>query len=429
MTAVPELGEWVGNGGIRALVALVPLVAAAGLWWAVPDVRRRAAAVLALLWNLIGLAAVNLLASAAGWWSFGTTGGALFGLPVDMLIGWAVLWSVVPVLAARWIPPVYLGVGLVVLDLLAMPMLEPAVVLAPEWWCGEVIAVVTCLLPGMALAEATARRRALRMRVGLQVVLFSVLLLGVIPAVAVELSGRSWGRVREGLGGPVDAVVFQLVGVVALIAVTAVVEFARHGGTPYPWDPPTRLVTTGPYAFVANPMQLCGTVILALLGVVLWLPALAAAALIAAAFSSGLAAFVENDSLTTRFGREWAEYRQRVRVWWPRWRPAGVGAPARVYLARGCDPCSDLATWVVDRHPVGLDVRVAEEHREPLRRMRYESPTVRYDGVRAFGMCLTHLTLAWAIVGWVVALPGIGHALQVLVDAAGGGPREIARDR
>lgn len=425
MSAVPTLGDWLDIATIRALVVMAPVIVAAVLWWAVPDVRRRGAAVLALLWNLIGLTAVNAVAVGAGWWSFGTSGTTLFGLPVDVMVGWAVLWSLVPVLVCRWVSPLYAVIGLVVLDVGAMPMLAPVVRLAQQWWIGEVLAVLTCLVPGVLLAGATAGRRRLRARVAMQVVLFTTLLLVGIPAVAIALSGRSWSQVRAALGGPADVVAVQFIGVVALVAVVAVVEFARHGGTPYPWDPPARLVTSGPYAYVANPMQLCGTVILLLLAWMLWLPALAGAAVVAAAFSSGLAAYVENDSLGTRFGAEWTAYRRQMRNWWPRWRPIAPDVSCRVYVARGCDPCSDLADWISARHPIGLDVVDAEQYGKPLRRMRYESSVARYDGVRAFGMCMSHLNFAWAVVGWIVALPGIGHALQLLVDAAGGGPRDV----
>lgn len=413
---------------LRTTAVMVPVVGAAVLWWAVPDVRRRGAAVLALIWNLLGLTVCNAIAVSLGWWSFGTSGGELFGLPMDLLLAWAVLWSVIPVLAARWAPPIYGVIGLIVLDVLAMPMLTPAVRLAPQWWIGEVLVVLGCLIPGVVLAEATIRERWLRLRASMQVVAFATLLVVAIPAVALAWSGRSWADVRALIGAPFGIVVVQIAGVVALIALAAVIEFARHGGTPFPWDPPAKLVTTGPYAYIANPMQWCGTAILLLIAMMLRVPALAGAAVIAAAFSAGLAAYVENDSLTTRFCSEWSEYRRSVRNWWPRWRPL-VPVRAVVYLARECDPCSELAAWIVARRPVGLDVRPAEDHREPLRRMRYESSSMTVDGVRAFAATLGHLNLAWATVGWVIATPGVVHVVQVLVDACGGAPRDVAGDR
>jgi protein-S-isoprenylcysteine O-methyltransferase Ste14 len=94
-------------------------------------------------------------------------------------------------------------------------------------------------------------------------------------------------------------------------------EFAAHGGTPLPLDPPERLVTTGPYAHVANPMQLTCAVLLAGWGVLLASPAMVAAAGMAAAFSAGVAAWHEDAELDRRFGAEWRHYRRHVRLWLP----------------------------------------------------------------------------------------------------------------
>jgi hypothetical protein len=96
-----------------------------------------------------------------------------------------------------------------------------------------------------------------------------------------------------------------------------------------------------------------------------------------------------------------------------------------VYVASGCDPCSEVGAWIRARHPINLTVCAAEEHPTPLRRLRYESAVTAVDGVRALGHTLTHLNLAFAVCGWVIATPGISHVLQLLVDASGGAARDI----
>ncbi|MFW0790645.1 methyltransferase family protein [Gordonia sp. CPCC 205333] len=416
---------------LRPLFVLIPVVLAGGLWLAVNDIRRRSAAVLALLWNLIGLTALNVLAISVGWWSFDSAPAALLGVPVDLLLAWAILWSVIPVLSARWIPLPYTVTALIVLDVYAMPALRPVVELRGDWWWGELIGVVTCLIPASILATLTFHRRGLTVRVGFQVTLFATMLFVVVPVLCYELRLRSgflatapeW---RPQLGSTVDIVAIQLAGVISLAALAAVAEFTRAGGTPWPWDPPSRVVTVGPYAYVANPMQLCATLLVVIAAVVLQIPLMFVAAVMTATFSAGVAAYVEDDALTRRFGDQWSVYRRSVRNWIPHWRPAPSATAARVYLARGCDPCSDLAAWIVARRPIGLELLAAEEHSEPLRRIRYESSDgLPRSGVPAVAAVMAHLNLAWAITGWVIGTPGISHLMQLLVDASGGQARDI----
>ena len=210
---------------LRPLVLLVPAVTAGALWLAVPDVRRRGAAVLALLWNLVGLTAVNAIALYVGWWTFGGSAPEIGSVPVDLLVAWALLWSVIPVLASTWIPLSYLVVGLLLLDVYGMAQLDPVVRLAGDWWWGELLAVGTCLLPGVLLAELTVRRRALGVRVVLQVVLFTSVLFAAVPVLAVTAAESTPAFPEAGghlqVGGLVDIVLIQVGALIALVALAA----------------------------------------------------------------------------------------------------------------------------------------------------------------------------------------------------------------
>ena len=54
-----------------------------------------------------------------------------------------------------------------------------------------------------------------------------------------------------------------------MLGLSAVQEFVTRGrGTPIPFDPPRHIVTTGVYAYVANPMQLSAVLFLFLLAVI-----------------------------------------------------------------------------------------------------------------------------------------------------------------
>ncbi|OZC74274.1 hypothetical protein CH251_11970 [Rhodococcus sp. 06-462-5] len=413
---------------LRAAVLMVPLISVAALWIAVVDKRVRGAAVLGLLWSAVSLLPINALAVRLDWWSFGTEGLAWSEVPIDVILGWALLWGAVPILLSRWVNPLPILAVLVTADVLVMGSLEPLVVLKPSWWWGEVLALLVCLLPATALGMLTASGRALRVRVLLQMVLFAALLLFVIPSAAFEATGQTWAAVLADIGGPLDSVTIQLIALLGIVALRAVWDFAViGGGTPFPWDPPSRLVVSGPYAYVANPMQLCAVLILASAALLIGELVLLLAALTGVAFSSGLAAWNEKGHLDDRFGPAWREYRSTVRDWIPRWNPTADRASGTLFASVTCDPCSAVGPWFERRSSAGLVVAAAENHPSELRRIRYESADGRVvaDGTRAVGCALEHLNLGWAMVGWVMRAPVLASLIALVTDACGGAPRSI----
>jgi len=91
-------------------------------------------------------------------------------------------------------------------------------------------------------------------------------------------------------------------------------EFVERGeGTPIPYDAPKRLVTSGMYRYVANPMQLsCGVVMLGWAALLCnWWMALAAA--MAIIYSAGIAEWDEGRDLERRFGSAWKGVQGRDR--------------------------------------------------------------------------------------------------------------------
>ncbi|WP_415975358.1 methyltransferase family protein [Rhodococcus sp. 077-4] len=378
----------------------------------------------------MSLLPINALAVRLDWWSFGTDGLAWSEVPVDVILGWALLWGAVPILLSRWVNPLPVVAGLLAADVLVMGSLEPLVVLTPSWWWGELLAVLVCLVPATALGMLTAFQRALRARVVLQMVLFAALLLFVIPAAAFEATGRTWSGVLAGIGGPLDSVTMQLIALVGIVALRAVWDFAIiGGGTPFPWDPPGRLVVSGPHAYVANPMQLCAVLILALAALLTGEVVLLLAAVAGMAFSSGIAAWNEKGHLRRRFGRSWIDYRSTVRDWLPRRHASADRASGTLYASVTCDPCSAVGPWFAKRTSAGLTVAAAENHPDELRRIRYESADGRVfaDGTRAIGCALEHLTLGWAVLGWVMRAPVLASVIALVTDACGGAPRSIPR--
>lgn len=413
MTADPAL--------VRAVGLFVPLLATVAVAVVRPPGHRTlGAAVLATAWQLVWLPLLNLLAVHAGWWTFHADGGTVAGLPVDLLIGWALLWGALPVLAGgdRLPLPVLLA-ALAWLDLAAMPFADPVVRLGGDWLIGEVVAIAVALVPGLLLARWTVRGTRLPARAGMQLLLSGALMLaGPVALVAPGLPGGTAGVLM----------VLQVLTVPLLLGVMALREFVqRGGGTPLPYDPPVRLVTSGPYAYVRNPMQLSITLSYLLLGLLALDWRLLGAAVVAFGYGAGLADWHEQAGLRRAHGAAWREYRRVVPAWLPRPRPWPGTATARLYVAESCGPCSRFGRWVAGRRPVALELVAAETHPEPLRRMRYETDdgAVRAEGVAAFCRMLGHLHLGWAVLGWTLSLPGIRHLAQLCADTFGAGPRDI----
>lgn len=411
-----------GDLVVRATALYLPVVAGLLLAaWRRPGRRRATGALLATVWNLVGLLAVNLLAAHVGWWSFAGGGPAVSGIPTDLWLGWAILWGAVPALAAvRRLAVV--AAALVILDLVLMPLAGPVLVLNGTWLVGEALAVTVCLIPGLLLGQWTANGDHLTARVTLQATAFAGLLLLVLPALALQATGGSWAALLDRPRWQF-VVAALLLASPAAMALQAVAELAFHGGTPVPLDPPDRLATTGPYAYVANPMQLGATVVLAGWGVLLGSPAVVLGAAMAGAFSAGFAAWNEDGDLAARFADDWRRYRANVRLWLPRLRPS-PGPAAVLYVDAGCGACSEVGAFVIRRRPTGLVVAPAATCPEPLRRIAYRTQAGRrLDGVAALAGALEHTHLGWAVAGWIARLPGVVHLLQLVTDVVGGGPR------
>ncbi|HSP17590.1 MAG TPA: isoprenylcysteine carboxylmethyltransferase family protein [Thermoanaerobaculia bacterium] len=109
-----------------------------------------------------------------------------------------------------------------------------------------------------------------------------------------------------------------------LLAGWCALEFAWRGfGTPAPFDPPRRLVISGPYRFVRNPMYVGAGI--AFLGEAITFPHLTT--LMLAVFvvtwiaSTVFIVVYEEPTLRRLFGDDYANYCRHVRRWLPRLTP------------------------------------------------------------------------------------------------------------
>lgn len=391
--------------------------------------RLLAALLLASAWCAPALLVVHVAATRAGYWTFHATQGLFAGMPVDLYLGWIVLWGIVPVLAFPVLPLPLVIAAMVLLDLVLMPLCAPVVRLGDRWLAGEALAVALVLVPAQCLARWTMEKVHLEWRVVLQAIAFTGLMLLVVPAAVLDQTGGTWQPLVD-RSPRWNGVLLQILALPAILGLSAVHEFAVRGrGTPLPYDPPERLVTSGPYAYIANPMQLATVLLFVVWAIMLGSVWLMAGSAVALAYGVGLAGWHEDQQLAARFGGAWRDYRRHVPRWWPRWRPA-VPAGARLYVAESCATCRGVGEWLAERAPVGLEIVAAEQHPDrDLFRMSYEPDGIGSpdEGVAAFARALEHLNFGWAFVGMFMRLPVVRPCLQLLVDANGGEARLIPR--
>ena len=145
--------------------------------------------------------------------------------------------------------------------------------------------------------------------------LFIGLVLFFLPARVLAWAGVSRPVVFGGV--EFSGIIVAITG--AVVALWCVFTFVFVGkGTPAPFDPPRKLVASGPYSFVRNPMYLGGA--LALCGAAIFYHSLALLGY-TLGFLVTMHLFVvlyEEPTLRRLFGTDYDAYRARVYRWLPR---------------------------------------------------------------------------------------------------------------
>ena len=412
---------------LRSVLFLAPIALAVGIALVQRPSRRTLTGVLvAAAWNVWSLLAVNLLAVHFGWWDFDPALPSFMGVAIEPWLGWAILWGAVFPLMAPERPLVLVLVAALWFDLIAMPLLNPVLVLGRGWLIGEAAAIAFALLPSLLFARWTVNETHLQGRAAMQVATAVAFLIWLVPAGAIA-KADGWDAVAAIPTWRLSLAAQILIIPIAMGA-RAVGEFVHTGrGTPIPYDPPKQLVTSGPYSYVRNPMQLSIVLIFGVGAAALSNPWLLASAAFAWAYGAGLATWHEDIDLENRFGNRWLRYREKTRDWIPRWRPC-IEGESQLLVAFSCSTCSSVGRWFVARAPIGLRILPAESSEDRgIRRISYVhasgSPS---SGVAAVFQALGHINLGWAVVGWVLNLPVLRHLSQLIADVFGPTPHRVA---
>jgi protein-S-isoprenylcysteine O-methyltransferase Ste14 len=112
-----------------------------------------------------------------------------------------------------------------------------------------------------------------------------------------------------------------LIGAGLVPVVDSFIEFFRADGTPVPVAAPPRLVVSGYYRYVRNPIYVGFLGVLLGQALLFGSRGLLEYALIAWAVGAAAVRWYEEPRLAREFGAEYREYRRAVRAWLPRLRP------------------------------------------------------------------------------------------------------------
>lgn len=113
-----------------------------------------------------------------------------------------------------------------------------------------------------------------------------------------------------------------------VLIVASFIDFIKADGTPVPVASPPRLVVTGFYRYVRNPIYVGFLVVLTGEVLLFASPGLVEYTLVAWCIGAAAVRFYEEPTLARKFGAEYQAYRHAVRAWIPRLHPWTPGEPA-----------------------------------------------------------------------------------------------------
>jgi protein-S-isoprenylcysteine O-methyltransferase Ste14 len=374
-------------------------------------------ALFSLLYALALVFVGHVVAIRVGWWSYGSEALKLLGFPADIWFGGALLWGPVLFLLFPLLSPWFLVLPFVALNGLVLPALAPFVMAGKGWFAGVVLVFLTAHLPALYLAHWTMKDVRLPSRALLLAIGYGCFAFIVTPSVIMHAMGGEWSALTQWPTG-----VLMLTGLAMLVrGLSAVQMFALHGeGTPIPLDPTKRLVRTGLYAYVANPMQLSTALAWSILGAALGNVSVALAAVMAVCFVLGLVRWHQRQDLAVRFPVGWPEYRAHVPEWLPRWRP-WIRNPAQLQYDPGVHWQRTLVSALERLGARGLNIN------DSGARLSYREPdeTRDFAGLAAAGKALNHINFATALLdaGVLLIILPLGAAARAVA------PRACAQER
>lgn len=364
------------------------------------DYRALVGTLFAFLYGVGTIFITHQIAIYFGWWRYGGNALMLNGLPVDIWLGGALLFGPVLSLAFPKTAPIYLVLPIILgLHGTVFLSLEPLVYAGRGWFFGTIFVFLIAHIPAIYLSRWTANDRLLPLRAALLAFGFGFLAFAVQPTIVMKAMGGSWALdtlspLKLVIGLPFLAASF-------VMGLSAVQMFVVHGeGTPIPLDNTKRLVRTGIYAYITNPMQLCSALSWVAIGFIIGNIWVAASALMAWVFVLGMVRWHHRHDLLVRFPKGWPEYRDNVPEWRPLWKP-WVPMPATLSYNPNESHQMKVIEFLRKRQALSLNYEA-----QNTERLSYCEPdeAQSFDGLAAIAKGLNHINFFWCLVGAAMLL-------------------------
>ena len=301
---------------MMGLILLLPVIAL-GVLLIIHQVRYYEAVgiMLAIMLNVPYLFLLNILAEHMQWWSYEASANSYYNVPLEIIFGWALFWGgLLPFAFRNSNILVPLAVALI-LDLWLMPLLSPIFILGDYWLFGETVLLVTCLMPSLIIFRLTMNRKHVLTRALIQSYIWGGWMVFLIPSIALFVDGKNIFDVL--IMNDIQVILF-LFGLLCSIVIgyMALFEFALVGkGTPIPFDPPQKLVTSGIYGHVANPLQISTLLIFVCFMLLYQSWMMFYAILVLIVYSEGFVRWHHSIDIEKRFTKQWFSYRKIVKNW------------------------------------------------------------------------------------------------------------------
>ena len=369
----------------------------------------------ACLFIIVFLPILNYVCVKLNYWTFCTKN--ILNMPFDIYFIWVIIWSILPVYLLKGKYLLSTVLAFLLLDLSLMPILENQglFILHENWIIGEVLMLIFIFIPSYYWAYLSYNKKHHALRAVFQIIIIACLFLIVLP---VLMKNYNWIDYINFNWSFIQIQLFLIIVFPSLVAVKNLVSIGK--GTPFPYDPTTRLVQSGVYAYCKNPIQWSCSLIFILLSFYHSSIFFLIGFVFSIAYSFGVSDYQEYSDMEQRFGEKWLLYKKSVPKWYFQWKPKGI-PNGEIYFDYNCNQCNELKQWFEKKDLINLSILNAGDFEEfTLKQVTYidEFGEVHLS-VYAIANALNHVNLAYASVGWFIQFPIIGDLLQIIIDALG----------